>query len=916
MGCGLSAHARQPGLRPAKMLHAFLEQLNIANDQDALDMRAMVLLLWRARDKEFFSEVVLNLVAHMAADRESFDGIEFYLPQVVHMLVHLEVDWETDTIEQFCLFVAQQSIHLAIQVSFILVGLMEDYQTESPDGSFNKSADPRLYQRCAVLLEEIELAVVYGTPSSSQASKLFRNKRITKEELVELQVADRRFQAAQIADVAHKFSGFHMDGKLQYKRWKKRSGLHSDAWIARRFVIGYRVLYCLRLSDNFVKRSIMLQDCEVVVPDRSPDPSKPFYFELHEKDRDRKFLLAAASAEERDRWVDVLRRFINAPPPMPSEKLDWSTVDLTSLSPSQIARFGFYRSERSFVRVLTDICEELRFVDTSERKTKLREKLAKLDIPGCVYVPLCKSTDPWRRVLSVVPEESTAFSTRERCPCLICFEVTDDDDSQQDTATFLFKTLGADELSADDDVDDIELSGTDAARNLKRAQLRDAFVQSARNSLSRIDRTSSKDLDRQQSSEGRISRASTLEMPGVWINLAEPAVHEMSASTSSDPVKRRKWKFERLKEEANRIAGVAPGSSDDKTADRPEGANGKTATPGGAGRNGNGTTHEPPLKNRGTYLPALGKFKRAPAATGPNEEEAPEGFMSDEPDKVLDSGEQRFFGKLMAKSNDDLRQECFIMQMIQFLHDIWADRGIGLFVNPYRIISTSQTCGLIEFLEDSTSFDGLKKDNDRCTVGEFFAKKYSDPEELARIRRNFTDSMAGYSLVCYILGIKDRHNGNIMLHLKSGFVTHIDFGFVMGMAPGKDKVKHTNFSMERAAFKLTPELIDAMGGKKSENWKRFNDLIVEGLLEARKHIDTLVTLVEITGYKSKLPCFNQPGGGTARVVRELRQRLMLNLNDSQAEKRMRKLTAKAANSTGTKIYERFQKFSNGLEPCR
>lgn len=79
----------------------------------------------------------------------------------------------------------------------------------------------------------------------------------------------------------------------------------------------------------------------------------------------------------------------------------------------------------------------------------------------------------------------------------------------------------------------------------------------------------------------------------------------------------------------------------------------------------------------------------------------------------------------------------------------------------------------------------------------------------------------GYSIVTYLLQIKDRHNGNILLD-RDGHLIHIDFGFMLGQSPG-------GVGFEAAPFKLPSEYLEVLGPSFLEFKKLFREGFEAGL---------------------------------------------------------------------------------------
>jgi len=172
---------------------------------------------------------------------------------------------------------------------------------------------------------------------------------------------------------------------------------------------------------------------------------------------------------------------------------------------------------------------------------------------------------------------------------------------------------------------------------------------------------------------------------------------------------------------------------------------------------------------------------------------------------------------VIVKSGDDLRQEQLASQVIFQMHHILKQGRVGCWLRPYNIIATSPDSGLIEAIADTVSLDVLRRRDSRyVNLKDFFQRFFGPPDSPAyeKARNNFMKSLAGYCIVCYLLQLKDRHNGNILLH-KNGHIIHIDFGFMLAKTPGG------NMGFEKAPFKLTSEFVDLLNGAHSPLFHKF-----------------------------------------------------------------------------------------------
>merc|ERR1712167_73796 len=98
--------------------------------------------------------------------------------------------------------------------------------------------------------------------------------------------------------------------------------------------------------------------------------------------------------------------------------------------------------------------------------------------------------------------------------------------------------------------------------------------------------------------------------------------------------------------------------------------------------------------------------------------------------------------------------------MIGQISELLQRQGLDLKLRPYSIVTVGDNAGLIETVADARSIDDLKRHVPGYrSLLDYYERVYG-PRGSPGFRvaqENFARSLAGYSLVTYLLDVKDRH---------------------------------------------------------------------------------------------------------------------------------------------------------------
>jgi phosphatidylinositol 3-kinase len=232
---------------------------------------------------------------------------------------------------------------------------------------------------------------------------------------------------------------------------------------------------------------------------------------------------------------------------------------------------------------------------------------------------------------------------------------------------------------------------------------------------------------------------------------------------------------------------------------------------------------------------------------------------------------------ILFKTGDDLRQDQLVIQIITLMDDLLQKENLDLKLSPYKILATSTTAGLSQFVR-STSFQAISSKYRNNPALAYLKQNNPDSQGPMGLRKEaldtFVKSCAGYCVITYILGVGDRHLDNLLL-TPHGHFFHADFGYILGRDP----------KPFAPAMKLSKEMVDCMGGSNSEHYRQFKQYCFLAYSALRKNCNLILNLFTLMANANIPDIKLEPD----KAVLKVKERFHLELDEEDAIRHLERI---------------------------
>ncbi len=172
---------------------------------------------------------------------------------------------------------------------------------------------------------------------------------------------------------------------------------------------------------------------------------------------------------------------------------------------------------------------------------------------------------------------------------------------------------------------------------------------------------------------------------------------------------------------------------------------------------------------------------------------------------VIDNEKQRIVNLLVKL--EDVRKDKLTMIVAS-----WIERICNDYVNikKYDVFPIDTDTGWIEMVDHTSTLYDIKHKYQSSLLN--FIMDLNPNYTVKQLREKFVTTCVSSCVLCYVLGVGDRHMENILV-TKDGELLHIDFSYLLG-----DDPKHVQVEM-----KITEDMLDMLGGSGSITFNQFKN---------------------------------------------------------------------------------------------